>query len=247
MRHLIHLVWLLPLFGAAALGADDLPQPKKNPIPSAPMPDLPAPRALAGRRETDAELKRLLEQLRSRREALHSERCGEREAAAPAPAGTNDEEIARLRKRMEELARCRASRKVEEAVPSEVRPLDPLLALPRESEAPWGSVIDPSAVAQNYFRVGDWEAALEAYRKLPTRGLLAEERAPLVYMIATCYRRLGKRDDAAKLYREAAGIKDDQFVADCARWELETLAWRKSLEAQLAQLRERCKTLGPRP
>jgi tetratricopeptide (TPR) repeat protein len=247
MRHLIHLVWLLPLLGAAALGADDLPQPKKDPILPAPMPDLPPPRALAGQSEADAELKRLLQQLRSQREALHSERGGEREAESSPPTANNDEEIARLRKRMEELARRRASRKAEEAVPGETRPLDPLLALPRESEAARGSAIDPSAVAQNYFRAGDWEAALEAYRKLPTRGLLAEERAPLVYMLATCYRRLGKRDEATKLYREAAGIKDDQFVADCARWQLETLAWRKTLEAQLAQLRERRRTLGPRP
>ncbi len=100
------------------------------------------------------------------------------------------------------------------------------------------------AVAQNYFRAGDYEAALDAYRKVPVRGAPAEERAPVLYMIATCLRKLGKRDEAAKVYRDVVAIKDDPFVADCARWQLETLAWRKDVEAQLAELRQRRKALG---
>jgi tetratricopeptide (TPR) repeat protein len=242
MRYLIALVWLLPFLGAAALGADDLPQPKKDLTPPPSFPELPAPRTTS---DADAgELQRLLRQLRSQREALHSERGNERPVETAAAPGSNEEQIARLRKRMDELARRRADRRAEEVSPGEGRPLELPLTLPREGEGTRGLVIDPSAVAQNYFRAGDWEAALEAYRKVPTRGLLAEERAPLLYMTATCYRKLGKRDDAAKFYREAAAVKDDPFVADCARWQLETLAWRKSLEAQLAQLRERRKALG---
>jgi tetratricopeptide (TPR) repeat protein len=247
MRHLIHVIWLLPFLGAAALGADDLPQPKKDVTPPAPFPVLPAPRtANAGPSDADAaELQRLLRQLRSQREALHNERgTAGREVEAPAPTTTsNEEEIARLRKRMEELA-GRGGRRPDTPSPSPPPPSEPPLMLPTDGGPSKGGAIDPVAVAHNYFRAGDYEAALDAYRKVPTRGALAEERAPVLYMIATCLRKLGKRDEAAKMYREVAAIKEDAFVADCARWQLENLAWRKDIDAQL---RERRKGLQPRP
>jgi hypothetical protein len=44
-----------------------------------------------------------------------------------------------------------------------------------------------------------------------------------------------------------AAIKDDPFVADCARWQLETLGWRKDVESQIAQLRQRRKGLESKP
>ena len=66
-------------------------------------------------------------------------------------------------------------------------------------------------------------------------------------MVATCLRKLGKREEAAKVYREVAAIKDDPFVADCARWQLDTLAWRKDVESQLAQMRQRRKGLETGP
>ncbi len=148
---------------------------------------------------------------------------------------------------MDELS-GRGGRRPDAAGPAPARPVEPLpLPLPTEGEGPKGGMIDPVAVAQNYFRAGDYEAALEAYRKVPSRGALAEERAPVLYMIATCLRKLGKRDEAAKVYREVAAIKDDPFVADCARWQLETLAWRKDIDAQLAQLRQRRKGLQGKP
>jgi hypothetical protein len=108
-------------------------------------------------------------------------------------------------------------------------------------------VLDPSAVAQNYFRAGDYKAALDAYSNINLRGASGEEQAPVLYMIASCLRKLGKREEAAQKYREAAAIKDDPFVADCARWQLETLAWRKDMEAQLAELRQRRKGLSGKP
>ncbi len=54
MRPAIHLVWLLPFLGVAALGADDLPQPKKDPAPPATLPILPPPRPGGGPSDADA-------------------------------------------------------------------------------------------------------------------------------------------------------------------------------------------------
>jgi len=250
MRYSIHIVWLLPFLGVAALGADDLPQPRKDPTAPATFPELPPPGA-AGRAAPDAdaaELQRLIRHLRTQREALHNERATtDREAAATAPTTGNEAEIARLRKRMKELAAHGPTSRPDSGGPL-FRP-SPSAALPAPpgNDTANNGVIDPVAVAQNYFRAGDYEAALDAYRRVPTRGSLAEERAPVQYMIATCLRKLGKRDEAAKVYREVVGIKDDPFIADCARWQLQTLTWRKDVDTQLAALRQRRKGLQDKP
>jgi hypothetical protein len=52
---------------------------------------------------------------------------------------------------------------------------------------------------------------------------------------------------AVKFYREAAAIKDDPFVADCARCQLDNLTWRKGVESQLAQMRQPWKGLEIKP
>ncbi len=245
MRHSIYVVWLLPFLGVAALGADDLPQPKKDPAaPPAAFPELgPRAQGAAAPDAKAAELQRLLHDLRSQREALRNERSTtERAAPAPAPVTSNEEEMARLGKRMEELQKRPRSRP-ESGPPVLLRPPE---TSPSGGEG-GGGAIDPAAVAQNYFRAGDYQTALDAYRKVPLRGAGAEERAPTLYMIATCLRKLGQREEAAKVYRDVAAIKDDPFVADCARWQLETLTWRKDVEGQLAQLRQRRKGLETQP
>ena len=144
MRHAIHLVWLLPFLGAAALGADDLPKPKKDVAPPGNFPDLPAPRPAPGPPDADAaELQRLLRQLRTQRDALRNERGAvERVAEAPAPTTSNEEEIARLRKHMEELSKRGAPRP--EPPPPPTRQVEPL---PLEGDTPKGGVLDPAAVA----------------------------------------------------------------------------------------------------
>ncbi len=243
MRHSIHVVWLVPFLAVAALGADELPQPKKDPAaPPSAFPDLgPRPPGPVVPPDANAaELQRLLRDLRSQRESLHNERAApEREP----PASANERELVRLRKRMEELQK--RARPRPEAVPSPVLPPDPPLTASTGASA--GGAIDLVAVAQNLFRAGDYAAALDAYRKVPLRGATGEERAPTLYMIATCLRKLGKRDEAAKVYREVASVKDDPFVADCARWQLDSLTWHKEMDGQLAQLRQRRKGLETKP
>jgi hypothetical protein len=254
MRYLIHVVWLLPLLGAAALGADDLPKPKKDAAAPAPLRDLPGPRLVDQSAADAAELQRLLGRLRMRRETLRNELpapapapAPDRDAPASGPLTGNEAEIARLRKRMDELTARAARRSDADTAPVRPAPLDPDLSplTPRGSTSN-GGAIDPVAVAQNYFRAGEFEAALAAYRKVPTDGS-AEQRAPTMYMIATCLRKLGKRDEAARVYREVAAIKGDEFVAECAVSQLKMLDWRKDVESQLADLRARRKALETRP
>ncbi len=248
MRHAIHVVWLVPFLTVAAFGADDLPQPKKDPSAPARMPELAAPRPVgnAAADADTADLQRLLGQLRSQREGLHQERTTtDRETASESAVLTgNEEEMARLRKKMQEVLAGRRP------TSGDTRPAtggESPAPRPNEPAAGNGGPIDMTAVAQNLFRAGDYEAALEAYRRVPLQNAAAEERAPTVYMIATCYRKLGRLPEAEKHYRDAAEIKGDPFVAQCAQWQLDTITWRRQVEAQLAELREHRKALEVKP
>jgi TolA-binding protein len=255
MRPHHHLAWLVPFLAVAAVGAQDLPQPRKDPSAPARLPDLSgsgggeaAPSRAAG------ELQRLLDQLRAQREALRQERTRADRQTEHGP-GDNEEEMARLRRRMNELMDRLGSRTGTAVAPPAPPPepgagssAPPAPGVAGGTGGRGGtSVIDPVALAQNLFQAGEYAAALEAYRRVPLEGKRAEERMPVRYMIATCLRKLGKTEEAAAVYREVAGSKGDEFTAECARWQLNNLTWKRDIETQLAQLRQRRKALEPKP
>jgi hypothetical protein len=103
-------------------------------------------------------------------------------------------------------------------------------------------------VAQNYFKAGEYEAALEAFRRVTFDDFAgAKERLPVRYMIATCLRKLGKTDEAAGIYRELAGAQGDPFIAESARWQLSNMSWKREMEERLAQLGLRNDALKAQP
>jgi tetratricopeptide (TPR) repeat protein len=106
--------------------------------------------------------------------------------------------------------------------------------------------VDPLALAQSLFRVGDFTAALDAYRKLDKEDLKSEERAAIQYMTACCLRKLGKVDEASALYREVAHTPGNDFLSENAQWYLRTMKERRELEAQFEELRQRRQALNAR-
>jgi hypothetical protein len=107
--------------------------------------------------------------------------------------------------------------------------------------------VDPLALAQALFRLGNYAGALQAYRALPLEGLKAEERAPVQYMIATCLRKSGQVDESTTLYREVANSRGDEHLAACAQWQLQLMRWHKDSTDQLKRLRERRDVLEKEP
>jgi tetratricopeptide (TPR) repeat protein len=217
-----------------------------------------------------AVLHRAAEQLKADMAGLAEEReaLGKELNAAPA---NRSEEIGRLKGRLESLLhefqqRSRGSAKpaAAEAVvaqpappapPSRAeKPAEKPVEKPREEhqetkppEAPAGKPVDAPALAHALFQNGDYDGALQAYRLVDVKTLNPEERAAIQYMTATCLRRLGKFDDASVLYREVANSKTSEVLVECAQWQLNSIAWRKDLESQLEQLRERRKAVESKP
>jgi hypothetical protein len=107
--------------------------------------------------------------------------------------------------------------------------------------------VDPAGLAEALFRTGDFEGALASYRLIDLEHFPKADRTANQYMMACCLRRLGRIDEAAVLYREVVNAKDDPVLADCARWQLEALSWRRDLEAQLRQVQQRRQAMEIKP
>lgn len=266
------IVWAALFLGAAAVFADEpvlLPAPRVNTlpdpsfwpgakrVPSQWRPPEDAPKAEPG------ELDRETARLRSERAALQNERkqMDQRLEEACTPATT---EVARLRLRLGELLlQLNSPRTPMQPSMPEV-PNGPVPGKPAAPEKPatglvgptepqppaaegTGRLVDPMALAQSLFRAGDYEGALGTYRLLDLSALENDERASIQYLMACCLRMLGKFEDAATLYREVANAKHDPVLADCAQWQLGMLGWRRDLEAQLLQLRNRRQAVEIKP
>lgn len=106
-----------------------------------------------------------------------------------------------------------------------------------------GRPVDSLALGQSLFRLGKYAEALKAFESVDLRGTVAETRAPVQYLRASCLRHLGKSDEAAALYREVANARGDEALAACARWQLSTLRWQRETAARLDEVRRRRQAL----
>lgn len=256
------ICWLVLLLGTGALLAQQPsnlePLPAPAPAPPAPQPPPSAPpRTLpesvkSGGPAAKVDLERLrqeLTKLKTEREALDAtlKNTG---SEPDRPGSAADVEKAHLRLRLAELLTKMSQRtdtgKGRAGAPLLPRTdlhLEPSLGKEKGSQGPSAAPNDALALAQALFQAGDHAGALQAYQGISLNGLRPDERAPIQYMIASCYRKLGKVDEALARYREAAAIKGDDFIAECAQWQLDTLQWRHDLELQLEKLKQRRESL----
>lgn len=117
--------------------------------------------------------------------------------------------------------------------------------LPRPPVAPGtgNPQLDALRAAMNYFRDKDYEAALVTARGIDPDALGREDRTFAQYLAGCCLRKLNRRSEAASVFREVANANDDEFLANCAKWQLSILQSTAYIEAQLESLRSRPK--GP--
>jgi hypothetical protein len=215
-----------------------------------------------------AEVRQALQKLRAEREGLQEDRAKSAQYLVDtfAPGG---DDIGQLRLRLGKLLTQMGTQKPGSAAPAapqppsqppkkiDIAPAPPPAPIPKapDKETPpakeptpdLSKTLDPLALAQALFRVGNYAGALQAYRLLPLDGLKAEERVPIQYMIATCLRKSGKTDEAAALYREVANSRGDEQVAACAQWQLTVLRWQKDMTEQLGRIRQRRLELEKQP
>lgn len=179
--------------------------------------------------------------LRAEREALDK---ASDPADAPADATGPAGERAVLRAKLLELVKKLEQKKMAPppAGPTKPGAKEPMPPPRAKFEVPEGlKPVDAVRLAQNLYRADEIDAALRAFRLIDVSALSREDRAFVQYMTACCLRKTGKLSEAAVLYREVADAKEDEFLTECAVWQLQTLRSSQELEAQLEQLRARRK------
>lgn len=230
---------------------------------------LPMPRAVprAETPPTVTDLQREAAKLRLERERLALER--EKAAQAADAIGTAQaDEIAKARLRLAALLTRLGKDSLEpqpqpaEPIAPPVKPGSPVPPAPKATLPPKqvllppvgppahgqpalapGKPVDPMGLAQALFLTGDYDGALATYRTLDVNSLNRQDRGAVQYLMACCLRHLGKYDQAAALYREVVNARDDDILVDCAQWQLSALQWRRELESQLQQIRQRREAL----
>lgn len=113
---------------------------------------------------------------------------------------------------------------------------------PKPAEPGDGLKVNAIKEGMNLFRDNNFDAARRTFQLIDPTALDKEDRAFVRYMLACSLRRLGKTSDAEVIYREIANSPDDEFIANCAIWQLSLIRSEQELQAQLEQLRSRAKS-----
>lgn len=154
----------------------------------------------------------------------------------PKSAESVSAERARLQGQLQQLLKLMEERA--KSAPQAARP-----PVGRPAPTPAGQSVDAVRAAMNYFRDKDYDAALIVAKGIDPAALGREDRAFAQYLTGSCLLKLGRRTEAAAVFREVANARDDEFLAECAVWQLQLLRSRAEIEAQIEQLRGRSK--GP--
>lgn len=203
--------------------------------------DLSTPRPIP-KSATPAETKKL----RADRSALNRDLEPPADAIdADSSVVSADRQRAALKAQLAGLIRQLGEDRKTERAPA-TTPTPPATLPPQVKIAPPRDGTDPRDVirsAQNYFRTNAIEASLKTFQVINTndKSLQREDRAFVTYMIACCHRRLGDYTNALTLYREVAAAKEDDFLAECALWQIGIIRSAQELDAELERLRSRKK------
>jgi hypothetical protein len=108
-------------------------------------------------------------------------------------------------------------------------------------------MVDPLALGHSLFQTNDFKGALAAYRWVDLTRLKPADRVAVHYMMASCLRKLGKLDEATALYQQVANSKADEMLANCARWQLSSIAWRRNLDKEREQMRQQLQSMETKP
>jgi tetratricopeptide (TPR) repeat protein len=249
-------VWLVVVAGllTVAVRAEEPPLPRPQQGTPAQVTTPEHVPTLKPQPHDEARFRAQLDKLKAAREYLATQREQPVADKPPAPLD-QDDELTKLRHRVNELMLRRMTGGLPDPmkpgpVPT-VLPTTPTTSLPTKPEEKLAvsttPALDALSLGNMLFQMGDFDGALRAFRQVDTSKMRVEESAPIIYLTACCLRRIGKLDEAAAKFREVAGMKGDEFLAECAQWQLANLRMRKDLEAKLQELRQRRQALEKEP
>ena len=193
-----------------------------------------------------------LDKLKSSRSDLRLDR-DETPKSGDSEETAADVERREMRKRLDDLLKKMDNRTKLPPPESKSPPKNPNTN-PTGSETRGGVVPPPETpattdallLAQSLYRSGEFETALKAFRMIDLSAYPREDKAFINYMTACCLRRTGKLSEAASMFRVLTSPVEDEFVAECALWQIGSIRMREDMEKQLAQLKKRREAMDPK-
>lgn len=213
------------------------PVPGEKPfcaIPPCATPAILPPLDPAAFAASSAALQAALDELRATRQHLEKDRADAQRQRDPGPI--DEAGRLQLRVRLAELVR-RIGERPKAVAQAQPAPEQPILAgkvTPPVGEAP--PPVDPLDLPQSLYRAARYEDALAALKALKRDDFSRRDQIWISYLSAGCLRQMGKRKEAAVIYREVAA-REDAFLAEMATWNLSVLSWRDEVESSIERLK----------
>lgn len=177
-----------------------------------------------------------LRQLRAELEKLKRERSGIPAPTANSPAGPGaatqsvDEsaelaaERARLKAKLFELM---------ERIPARRSPPPPVAEPSHDTNPDSVRPLDRVRYLQNLIKSGQYATALRAFQVMDPTSFTGKQGAMLRYLKASAHRRAGDLETAKQIYGELAQSREDDFLAECAAWQLQAIKAKEELLGRL--------------
>jgi len=93
-----------------------------------------------------------------------------------------------------------------------------------------GKGVSPVIVAECFYKLGEYESALQSYKDINQEEVPPDQYIWVQYQIANCYRNMDKYDQAIKAFQKFVDEYPDSYLVDQARWYIEDINWWKTWE-----------------
>lgn len=87
--------------------------------------------------------------------------------------------------------------------------------------------VNPVIIAECFYKLGEYEKALQSYKNIPQEEVLPHQFIWIQYQVANCYRYLKKYDDALNEFQNFIDKYPDSELVVQAKWYIEDINWWK--------------------
>ncbi len=89
---------------------------------------------------------------------------------------------------------------------------------------------DQMALADSLVLSGNFDLALDIYRRITLTPQIRHDQLWTEYQIASCLRRLGRIDEASKKYREIANLEHASEIVETSKWWLDHIVKKQQIQ-----------------
>jgi tetratricopeptide (TPR) repeat protein len=100
-------------------------------------------------------------------------------------------------------------------------------------------IIHPFEIAENLYKLGEYQAALDIYKLIVENNITKDEKMWISYQMANCYRKLNSYNEAVEAYSDIEEIYEGTYWAKQAQWHIQDIVWRAEAEEKLERVIER--------